>query len=146
MSDQITTVVKTFFDKPAILKKMDAARRRSLSKAGAFVRADARASIRKSKKISQPGRPPRSHVGLLKKFLFFGYDPAAKSVVVGPARLTKVGAAPQALEHGGTTQIMTGRKGRRKKRTITIRPRPFMAPALAKNIKKIPAAFLNSIR
>jgi hypothetical protein len=145
-SDAIRMTVKAFFDKPAIMAKMDAARRRALSKAGAFVRRDARASIRKSKNVSRPGAPPRSHQGDLRKFLFFSYDPVADSVVVGPVRVSKIGQAPQALEHGGTSTIMTGPKGKRRRRTITIAARPFMGPALEKNRSKIPEAFLNSVR
>jgi len=144
--DQIKLTVQTFFDKPAIMKQMDVARRKALSKAGAFVRRDARQSIRKSRKSSEPGKPPRSHQGDLKRFLFFSYDPAAESVVVGPVRLTKIGAAPQVLEHGGSTTIRTGRRGRRGKRAVTMAARPFMGPALEKNKSKIPEAFLNSVR
>jgi hypothetical protein len=165
-SDAIRMTVKAFFDKPAVMAKMDAARRRALSKAGAFVRRDARASIRKSKGISKPGSPPRSHEGSLKKFLLFSYDAATESVVVGPAKLSNGTGAPEILEFGGTRMLKkdvvmrVGKPGRDSRgrfvnsprvtvkagTTIRYAARPFMGPALEKNRTKIPEAFLNSVK
>jgi hypothetical protein len=83
-------ITKLFFDKKAVRDKVDAGTRRVLSKFGAFVRRTARGSIRKRKKPSPPGQPPSSHVGLLKKFIFFGYEPAKRSVVI--AAIAALGA------------------------------------------------------
>jgi len=137
-------ITKLFFDKKAVRDKVDAGTRRVLSKFGAFVRRTARGSIRKRKKPSPPGTPPSSHVGLLKKFIFFGYEPAKRSVVIGPVRLSQKGRgeAPHLLEYGGTGTAQ--RKG--KRRRAKIRARPFMAPAAEKEHPKLPAMWRDSVR
>ena len=69
---------------------VDEARRKNLSRAGAFIRQTARRSMRKRKLgiYSEPGNAPYSH-GLqqLKNRLFFAYDPILESVVIGPEEL-----------------------------------------------------------
>ena len=83
-----------FFDKAAVIGAVDKATRKVLSKFGAFVRTGARHSLRKRKSTSDPGEPPSSHTGLLKKFILFGYDREHRSVVIGPMRLNqKIGDA-----------------------------------------------------
>lgn len=90
-----------FFDSSRVLARVDRARRRVLSRFGAFVRTRARSSIRKRKKASAPGQPPSSHEGSLKRLLFFAYDASSRSVVVGPVPFQR-GEAPELLEEGGT--------------------------------------------
>jgi len=69
-------------------------------------------------KSSEPGEPPRSRSGLLKKFLYYAFDQSSKSVVVGPAKLAGMdGDAPSILEYGGTSE------------GVKIKPRPYMRPA-----------------
>ena len=137
-------ITKLFFDKKAVRDKVDAGTRRVLSKFGAFVRRTARSSIRKRKKTSSPGSPPSSHIGLLKKFIFFGYDPRKDSVVIGPVRLTQKGRgeAPSLLEYGGTTKV----EHRGKRKRAKVRPRPFMGPAFEKEQPKLPAMWRDSVR
>jgi len=137
-------ITKLFFDKKAVRDKVDAGTRRVLSKFGAFVRRTARSSIRKRKKTSQPGSPPSSHIGLLKKFIFFGYDPRKDSVVIGPVRLTQKGRgeAPSLLEYGGTTKV----EHRGKRKRAKVRPRPFMGPAFEKEQPKLPVMWRDSIK
>jgi len=145
---RIDSVKGLFFDRKAVQNAADRATRRVLSRFGAFVRRGARSSIRKRKKPSEPGRPPSSHTGLLKRFIFFGYEPRRRSVVIGPVRLNQmVGDAPAALEHGGTSRVVTGsrRRGRRV-RSVTIRPRPFMGPAFEREMPKLPAKWANSVK
>ena len=137
-------IKKMFFDRKAVIGKVDKATRKVLSRFGAFVRTTARSSIRKRKKIAPPGSPPSSHTGLLKKFIFFGYEPARNSVVIGPVRLSrKPGDAPHALEHGGKSTVVGGN---RKKRRVKIAARPFMGPAMAKEKPKLPAMWRGSVR
>lgn len=133
-----------FFDSKKVRRATDRATRRVLSKFGAFVRRTARSSIRKRKRISRPGEPPSSHMGLLKKFIFFGYEPAKRSVVIGPARLTQSGRgeAPSLLEYGGGTTLK--RRGRRRR--ARYKARPFMGPAFGKEKPKLPAMWRSSIR
>ena len=140
-------ITKLFFDKQAVRDKVDAGTRRVLSKFGAFVRQTARRSIRPRKRTSRPGQPPSSHTGLLKKFIFFGYDPAPGSVVIGPVRLTQKGrgdprkTAPHLLEYGGTTTLQ--RNGKRQR--ATFRGRPFMGPAFEKEQPKLPAMWRDPV-
>lgn len=156
-----------FFDSAAVTKAMNAADRKALSKFGAFVRTDARDSLRmaKQKTLGQltsrqrmaydiaahnarirgeprprkpeatavPGEPPRLHVrprgsNPLRKLIFFGYDIAKKSVVIGP--LPYKGARAAKLEHGSG--------GYHKF--------PFMAPAMAKELPILPKLYENSVR
>jgi len=142
-----TVSVEMFFDRKAVLRAADRANRKNLSKAGAFIRTTARHSIRKRKGASPPGSPPSSHTGLLKRFIFFGYDAVRKTVVVGPMRLNqKVGDAPAALEYGGTSVVVTGTRRRRRKRRVRIAARAYMGPALAKEAPKFPKLWTNSVR
>lgn len=136
-------IKSTFFDRKAVTSKTDAATRKVLSRFGAFVRTAARSSIRKRKKPSPAGSPPSSHVGLLKKLIYFGYDQSSKSVVIGPERLNSgKGQAPALLEYGGTTTIKSGDKRRR----AVYRARPFMGPAMEKEQPKLPAMWAGSVK
>lgn len=133
-----------FFDRAAVTSRVDRTTRRVLSRFGAFVRTGARHSIRKRKTVSEPGSPPSSHVGLLKKLIYFGYDPGRKSVVIGPTPLNRSGGeAPPLLEYGGRAR----RKGRKGKLVAaTYRPRPFMGPAFEREKPKLPEMWANSIK
>ncbi len=129
-----------FFDRAKIKKKVDARTRKVLSKFGAFVRNTSRKSIRKRKGASKPGRPPFSHTGVLKRFLFFGYDSDRRSVVIGPVIAPgKAGKAPATLEHGGKVSLPFGNKA-------DIAPRPFMQPAFEKEKATLPGLWQDSIR
>ena len=142
-----TVSVEMFFDRKRVIRAADRANRRNLSKAGAFIRTTAKHSIRKRKAASPPGSPPSSHTGLLRRFIFFGYERSRQTVVVDPMRLNqKAGTAPAALEHGGTSVVVEGTRRRRRKRRVRIRARPFMGPALAKEASKFPKLWANSVR
>jgi len=142
-----TVSLDMFFDTDRVKRAADTATRTVLSKAGAFIRTAAKSSIRKRKAISAPGQPPSSHTGLLKRFIFFGYDANRKTVVVGPMRLNqKIGAAPEALEHGGQSTVVSGLRGKRRKRRIRIAARPYMGPAMVKVIPKFPGLWANLVK
>ena len=142
-----TVSLDMFFDRKKVIRAADSANRKNLSKAGAFIRTTARHSIRRRKSASAPGSPPSSHTGLLKRFIFFGYERSRQTVVIGPMRLNqKAGTAPAALEHGGTSVVVEGLRRRRRKRRVRIRARPFMGPALQKELPKFPALWANSVR
>ncbi|NBC11289.1 MAG: hypothetical protein GVY24_06060 [Planctomycetes bacterium] len=133
-----------FFDRQPVLTAVDKAQRRVFSRFGAFVRRTAKSSIRKRKRASRPGQPPSSHTGLLKKFIYFGYDPRKESVVIGPAELTQRGRgeAPSLLEYGGTATLR--RNGKRVR--AHFRRRPYMGPAFEKEQPKLPAMWHNSVQ
>jgi phage gpG-like protein len=127
-----------FFDRKAVMSAVDTTTRKVLSKFGAFVRTTARHSIKKRKSAAPAGSPPSSHTGLLKKFIFFGYDKDAKSVVIGPAKLNTGTEAPHTLEYSGVTKV----KGRK----AHIKARPYMHPAFESEKDKLPAMWRDSIR
>lgn len=136
-----------FFDRQRVLNSVSRAERRVLSKFGAFVRRGARSSIRKRKRSSKPGQPPSSHTGLLKRNIFFVYEPTRSSVVIGPIRLNQaIGDAPAALEHGGRTQVLVGGRKRHTVRTVSIQPRPFMGPAFEREQPKLPQMWQEAVR
>lgn len=137
---------KFFFDRAAVKKTIDRRQVRFLSKFGAFVRIRSRRSIKpggKKNRVSDPGEPPRSHTGLLKRNIWFSFSPQSMSVVIGPIlfRGAAGGAeALEALEYGGRVTVderelqESGRlKGvwtrTGKKTQGTIAARPFMVPA-----------------
>lgn len=138
------SIKQLFFDRPKVQRAVDKARRKVLSKAGAFVRTSAKSSIRKRKGISRPGNPPHSHTGLVRRFILFGYDHATDSVVVGPVKI-KSGRAVESLEYGGKSTANSRRRGRRIQRAVTVRARPFMRPAMKKELPKFPELWRNSI-
>jgi len=110
---------------------------------------------------------------LLKKFLFSEFDLTTKSMVVGPTRLGN-SDAPLLQEKGGTIRIKvipprkTGRKAspaqatafKRKikdgsivrmkaavqEKSITLPARPYMRPALTREMPKFPSLYANTVK
>jgi hypothetical protein len=133
-----------FFDRDTIIKKIGTAKKRVLSKAGAFIRQRAKTSIRRRKKSSKPGEAPSSHVGLLRDLIFFAYDNQSDSVVVGPQLLNgskKRGSIPppRVLEDGGEGVTSKGQRAFYHKF-------PYMAPALEAERPKFPELFADSVK
>lgn len=144
-------IKQLFFDRQRVIGAAAKATLRVLSKFGAYVRTSMRSSIRsggKKNKVSIAGAPPRSHVGLLKDGIFFGYDEASKTVVIGPVLVSAKGRAngktvPQTLEEGGVITIVS-KNGRTRQANID--PRPYARPALEANLPRLPAMWANSIK
>ena len=93
------------------------------------------------KQTSRPGEPPKGHgAQFLKRFIYFGFDSATRSTVVGPVRLNgrKSIDAPSILEGGGRTKIGT--------QTVEIEARPYMGPALVANSPKFPSLWANTVK
>ena len=137
-----------FFDRHVVIAAVDNAKRKVLSKAGAFIRTAAKTSIRKRKGSAPPGAPPHSHEGSLRRLILFGYDKPNDSVVVGPVGFKK-SDAPSVLEYGGDTVVLRrvgGRGGKLTSQKVKIAPRPYMAPALEKERPKLPLLWRNSIK
>lgn len=137
-----------FFDRKNIIAKVGVARVRVLGKFGSFIRRTAKGLLStKGKKPAKPGRPPKSHVGLLKDLLFFAYDDQSESVVIGPQLLNGSRKAsrrggvtiPNLLEEGGATTTDRGKPA-------FYRKFPYMAPALAKERPKFADMFVNSVK
>lgn len=166
-------VTRMFFDKPAVMRAVDRATRRVLSRFGSYVRRTARFSIRRRKAPSVPGAPPSSHTGDLKNRIYFAYEPQRQNVVIGPTPTNQVffkadgrpvrGTVPEVLEKGGAIRILEVRKyGRWQRadlrshrrlsglptrlRTVQIAARPYMGPAFRENRPKLDEFWRNSVR
>jgi hypothetical protein len=97
-----------------------------------------------------PGSPPRYNIGLLRDLLFFSWDPGTRSLVIGPVGFSR-SKVPEVLEQGGSimvsvaTRKVQGQPLKRVRKQVQIAARPYMSPALAKNIQKIPEFWKNSV-
>ena len=144
---QIFTLVdakRTFFDRAGVIAAVSAAERSALSRFGAYVRQRARTSIRPRSGTSVPGAPPFSHVGLLRQFILFAYEPSRGSVVIGAVQLggKTGGDAPRLLEHGGSALRM--RRGKLVR--CQYQPRPFMQPAFDRELSRLSPLWRDAIR
>jgi hypothetical protein len=137
-------IKEMFFDRPSVARAVNQAVRKKLGQIGGIIRKTARNSIERAKGPSAPGRPPHSHTGLLKDFIYYGYDKSNDSVIVGPCLLNRGTDAPHVLEYGGTGTVKRGIFRRNQKKHF--RARPFMAPALEANRNKISSILQDSIR
>lgn len=153
-----------FLDREKVIKRLERKRVAAMAKMGGFIRTTAQRSIRPGRYSSQPGQPPRSHTGELRRNIYFAYDPTSDSVVVGPTAFRNSGV-PEALEFGGTVQVKNRliiqrknlgktRSGRdRQERQVagrytgplTIKARPFMGPALFKSRTRLPEIWAQAI-
>ena len=154
-------VVRLSFDPGAILRAEEKAARRILMRMGAFIRRSARQSIRRPRRkpqtqwnrhdwayfkktgkkpamASRPGGPPRSPRGKLKNTIRFQYDPDDQSVVIGPVQ-EGTADVPGTIEQGGRIRV-----GRMHGKDMAARP--YMGPALMKELPKLAPMWANSIR
>ncbi len=144
LNQTVVTVKNLFFDRYAVMSSVDKASRKRLSRFGAFVRRDAKGSIRRAGKkgaSAKPGSPPKSHTGLLRDHIYFIFDKDQNSVVIGPALLTRKQRysvpTPELLEVGGAVRVDGG---------FAVYSRfPYMEPAFDKNIEKAAMMFSNSV-
>ena len=127
-------VKNLFFDKAAVKAMMDGKTAAALNRAGGWIKVTAQRSMRyvtslgrqqgqmqrgERKRLnvpmpSAPGEPPHAIRGhsYIRDFLFYGYDPARHSVVVGPVRLPGTVVGVPALHEYGGTQTLKARKVR----------------------------------
>lgn len=142
-----------FFDRQIVIDAVGRASAKNLSQAGSFIRRSARSSLRRRKKVSPPGQPPSVHtqdrVATLKN-IWFVFDPAQRSVVVGPLKLngsrlegSNRQTVPSLHELGGTA-VVGGR--RKRKRRAKYAPRPFMGPAMERELPKFVGLWANSVK
>lgn len=156
---------KSFFNDKPVTSRVDAVTATAYKRFGAFVRSDARASIRKVGKRgrpSSPESPPKSRVGTLKALIYFVYSTFTRSVVIGPLVSRRAGLShepeqsmtvPEVLEHGGSVRLIeverwpggpwmpisarSRRTGARRSRSVAIAARPYMGPAHNKSLDKL---------
>lgn len=134
-----------------VLQPMQEATESILIKLGAFIRVRVRNSLQYSRKASQPGQPPAVHrihrksyqqsSSPLRDFILFDVnrvDSEITEMVAGPAAITGRTSAAEKLEKGGTVKTKSGA-------TISIRPRPFMAPAFEAETMGVSEMWSNAI-
>jgi hypothetical protein len=148
------SVKNSFFSAVDVAEKLDPATRRALSKFGAFVRQRDRSSLKYHDGAAPPGRPPYVHrsksftrkarkkgkviqqpASPLRELTFFSYDPARKSVVIGPAISAQHTGAPRTIEQGGDATV--------NGQHIHVRPRPHTGPAFRAELEKVDGYFMN---
>ena len=138
-------------DRRSIERSIQAGAKTALNKSGAYIRRSAKASIKRRKRgISEPGQPPISHTGAIKRILY-AYDPRTRTVVVGPLPFGLRGAG--VLEYGGVTRVKqpvptSGGGYRIRIIKMLIRARPFMRPALSREAAsgKLASAWKNVMK
>lgn len=142
-----TYAAKWFLNSERIEQLMDAAVQRAYMRFGGAVRKHAQYSIRHRRGTSAPGTPPYSHVGLLKRHIYFAFDPMQQSVVIGPALLnmkSEYGSTtvPELMEYGGRVRRMIRGRHSGKRvlggRFYEYRARPFMGPAFEAEKERLP--------
>lgn len=125
---------------------------RALKRFGAFVRSDAKKSMRTRRgrlklgkdgvrrRVHTPsdaGQPPFAIEGHMKRFLFFFVEKDGTDVTIGPIKLARKNKTrtpvPGLHEHGGSQRVKF------KGRFVNARypQRPFMRPAFDKNLPKL---------
>ena len=137
---------RTFFNNRKVLRLLDKKTHAALGRFGKYVRKVAKNSIRpvgKKGTPSQPGQPPKSRKGLLKNFIFYGFDRAKRSVVIGPQKIYGIkGKTPNVLEYGGNIKS-------KKNKHITsskVSARPYMGPAFRKGKKHLSSLWSNNVQ
>lgn len=146
MPDPMAIVKAAFFDRPMVMKKVAAAKRRAITKQLAFIRIRAKTSIRKRKKSSPVGQPPSSHSGEM-RLIFFSWDFATESGVVGPIGFASKtggrGQVPALLENGGdvTRTLPSGLK-----KLMHYGGNPYMAPAEAAERARFAGQFKDEVK
>jgi hypothetical protein len=163
-----------FFRPEAILRAVDAAKRREMGHFGGYVRKVAKHSMKHRRGYSDPGTPPSRHVGLISTLLFYSYDAASDSVVIGPVlsggKREGATTVPELMEHGGRVRRKVTRgllgalysarhstprtagmfKALRPKlgQRVTMRypARPFMGPAFQAATDRLEPFWKDSVR
>lgn len=111
---------------------IDSLAERSLARSSFRIMQAARDSITISRKPSQPGSPPHSRRGALPQSIAFAVNRDQRTAFIGP-RHSKVNRIGQTHEFGGSF------------RNRVYAPRPFMRPALERNLDYFAASFGGSL-
>lgn len=152
-----TAAIEWFLDREKVLLLVDSGRLKGLRKSGAYVRTSATRSIKKGKKASPAGSPPRTRKGFLKKDVFFALDSAAGNVFIGPVSYPTIN---RLQEEGGSAEfdLWADRRGKVRAtlgqapkrggpwkrvgtRMQTYPKRAFMFPAVERSQDKITSFF-----
>lgn len=135
-----------FFDRSLVEGKIDRTTFLVMGRIGAMIRQTARRGFRrKTAKQVVPGKPPRNLTDKLRGAILFGWDPVARSEVIGPwlfPRQRQSEPATFLLEHSGDTT----RTQRGKTVTAHYRAFPYMQPALEKEMPRLAGLWRDTIR
>lgn len=145
--------VNSFFDRKAVADAVPPAKRRALTRIGAFLRRTMRRQIRNRKRSANDGQPPTNRTGLLKDHVYFSFDAQAEDVVIGPAAIPSAWSDPSTpvpglLEHGGSVRRRRRRRGGKMvTETANYAAFPFAKPALDRELQngKLAEAWKNSV-
>jgi hypothetical protein len=156
-ADAIKLLFKYLNEEERLVKAKDRASWSIMKKFGAYVMRRAQRSIRQRKAISLPGNPPSSHVGTLKRLIYF--DATVDYVIIGPIIAPgKKGTAPSTLEYGGRSNLgklgmqipVTLSSGKQSgytvRGTLSYEARPFMNPAFQSVLPELPHWWANSVK
>jgi len=129
-----------------VRKAAERAEIRWLYRSGGYLRRVAQSTIRRGSGKPQPGSPPKSRTGRLKRLIRFGLDRPAKTMYVGPVVASdaeggyRAGVTvPQMISFGGTAKTKDGKK-------VTYKAFPFMDSALEKSQPKIAEFWADSVK
>jgi phage gpG-like protein len=122
--------ITTALNLEKIQEAADRAAKGAFARAAFKIRKTAMESIRPSPTASEPGQPPRTRRGQLRRAILYHAD--VTGAVIGP-RESIVGSAGEAHEFGG------------EHRGAQFPERPFMAPALEEHVEDFAGEFSGSI-
>lgn len=128
----IGVTVTTIDNTAKVQTATERARFKNFSHAIARIRKDAVGSIEVSPEPSEPGTPPHTRRRQLKRAIRFANDKQAQEAIAGPLE-SMVGTSGEAHEKGGEF------------RGQQFEPRPFMVPALEKNLDRFAGDWAGSI-
>ena len=123
-------VTKLVNDFERVRREADRAARNVFAKAAFRIFRDAQASIERSSTPSAPGSPPHTKRGQLKRSI--RYDATKDGAIIGP-KASMVGTSGEAHEFGGSY------------RGGSFPERPYMGPALSRELDKFAGGFSGSI-
>lgn len=115
------------FNAAAITGPIRRGRVAAFKKAGAYIRRSARQSIKKSRKNSAPGEPPKAKSRKLKATITYAAD--TEGVVIGPERVAPANSTPAVLEYGGRRSSTIAAIQARVARTQDARHKPKPRPS-----------------
>ena len=121
------------FDREGLTARIAKASVEALRRVGAYVRRVARSKVHPSQKPSQPGNPPHSKTGALKRSILFGLERREATVVVGPSERF-LGTSMAAHEFGGAYKRERYPK------------RPLMGPSLKESIPRLAKFWRDAVK
>ena len=124
---------KVEFDEDGLVARVAKASLGVLRRMGAYVRRAAQHKVHTSDKPSQPGTPPHSKTGALKRGILFGVEKRRQSVLIGPG-FRFVGASMAAHEFGG------------QYRKESYPKRPLMGPTLKESASRLSVLWQDAVR